>query len=211
MEAIDFSSIETWWWALVLGAYLLGAVPFGLVITRLAGGPDILSIGSKNIGATNVLRTGNKKLAALTLLCDALKGYAAVVAASMLSGHVVIILAASAAAILGHIYPVYLRFKGGKGVATYLGVLFGLSPVFGLGFVAVWLLVFALTRISSLSALSALVAVVVGCSFTPWAFTLVHGFLLAASALVFAKHHANIKRLLKGEEPRFGTKKEATA
>lgn len=190
----------------LIGAYLVGSIPFGLILTRLAGTEDILSIGSKNIGATNVLRTGRKGLAALTLLLDAIKGYAAVMIAALITRDTNITLLAAALAMLGHMFPIWLSFKGGKGVATYVGVLFGLNLSFGLMFAGTWLTFFALWRISSLSAIAACVFVVIGGIFTPWQFGPVHWFIALASLLVIARHHANIKRLLKGEEKPFGKK-----
>ena len=140
--------------ALILG-YLFGSIPFGIILTRLAGGPDLRTIGSGNIGATNVLRTGNKKLAALTLLGDMLKGTAAVVLAGWLLGGKAAALAAGLGAFLGHLFPVWLRFKGGKGVATFLGILIGLKWSIALIFAAVWLSIAYLSKYSSLSALIA--------------------------------------------------------
>ena len=139
--------------AFVLG-YLLGSIPFGLLLTRMAGGPDVRTIGSGNIGATNVLRTGNKGLAALTLACDMLKGTAAVLIAGYVAGQDAA-LAAAAGAFLGHLFPVWLGFKGGKGVATYIGLLLGLYWPGALIFCAIWLAVAFTTRYSSLAALIA--------------------------------------------------------
>ena len=138
--------------AFVFG-YLLGSIPFGLLLTRAAGGPDIRAIGSGNIGATNVLRTGNKVLAAATLLCDMLKGTIAVLAAARYGADPA--LAAALGAFLGHLFPVWLKFKGGKGVATYIGLLIGLHWPTALFFCIVWLVVAAATRYSSLAALVA--------------------------------------------------------
>lgn len=186
--------------AIILG-YLLGSIPFGLIITKIAGLGDVRRIGSGNIGATNVLRTGNKKLAALTLLADALKGTVAVLIASYWGPAFGI--AAGFAAFLGHLFPVWLGFKGGKGVATYLGVLLALAWKAALVFALVWLLVAYLTRFSSLAALLAAVAVplslffIFGPASVAWLFT-------AMSLIVFAKHHANIRRLLEGNESRIG-------
>src|SRR5262245_25861554 len=133
--------------------YLLGSIPFGLLLTRAAGGPDIRAIGSGNIGATNVLRTGNKALAAATLLCDMLKGTVAVLAAARYGADPA--LAAALGAFLGHLFPVWLKFKGGKGVATYIGILIALDWRVAVGFCLLWLAVAALTRYSSLAALIA--------------------------------------------------------
>ena len=191
--------------ALVLG-YLLGSIPFGLVLTRAAGLGDVRDIGSGNIGATNVLRTGNKGIAALTLLLDLLKGTAAVLIGHALGalGGVAILasLVAGFAAFIGHTYPVWLGFKGGKGVATYIGVLLGLNWPGALAFCSVWLLVAILSRYSSLSAIIAAVV-------TPiWLLTVgdYATAILAAllSVLLIYKHRANIHRLVAGEEPRIG-------
>lgn len=179
--------------------YFLGSIPFGLILTRAAGLGDVRSIGSGNIGATNVLRTGNKKIAALTLLLDGLKGTAAVLFLNYFVGpHASII--AGLATITGHIFPIWLRFKGGKGVATSLGVLFGLAWPLGLIFVATWLALALTFRISSLaallsSALTPLSAYLLGRSDLLWP------TLLIALA-IWTMHRSNIARLLKGEEPR---------
>jgi len=191
--------------ALVLG-YLLGSIPFGLVLTRAAGLGDVRDIGSGNIGATNVLRTGNKGIAALTLLLDLLKGTAAVLighAIGALGGVAILAsLVAGLAAFIGHTYPVWLGFKGGKGVATYIGILLGLNWPGALAFCSVWLLVAILSRYSSLSAIVAAIV-------TPiWLLTVgdYATAILAAllSVLLMYKHRANIHRLIAGEEPRIG-------
>ncbi len=191
--------------ALVLG-YLLGSIPFGLILTRAAGLGDVRDIGSGNIGATNVLRTGNKGIAALTLLLDLLKGTAAVLighAIGALGGVAILAsLVAGLAAFIGHTYPVWLGFKGGKGVATYIGILLGLNWPGALAFCSVWLLVAILSRYSSLSAIVAAVV-------TPiWLLTVgdYATAILAAllSVLLIYKHRANIHRLVAGEEPRIG-------
>jgi len=188
--------------ALALG-YLLGSIPFGLLLTRLAGTRDIRSIGSGNIGATNVLRTGRKDLAAATLLFDALKGTAAVLIASHFLGAPAA-MAAAFGAFLGHIAPVWLRFQGGKGVATFLGVTLGLAWPVALVFAAVWLATAYFTRYSSLAALIASVATVAAAA------ALVNdrlALLLALLAiLLWIKHHANIRRLLEGNEGKIGAK-----
>ncbi|MGI3903839.1 MAG: glycerol-3-phosphate 1-O-acyltransferase PlsY [Janthinobacterium lividum] len=188
--------------ALVLG-YGLGSIPFGLLITRSAGTADIRSIGSGNIGATNVLRTGRKDLAALTLLLDALKGTLAVLLAGHLWGDGAAIFA-GAGAFLGHIYPVWLRFRGGKGVATYLGCLFGLWWPAGLVFAAVWLMIAFAVRLSSAAAL-------VGSVAAPLLFVLTgqitDGVALALmTALLWWKHRENLQRLMQGTETRIGAK-----
>jgi acyl phosphate:glycerol-3-phosphate acyltransferase len=185
--------------------FLLGSIPFGLLLTRAAGLGDIRKVGSGNIGATNVLRTGNKKLAAATLLLDALKGLAPVLAFNLTCGPVPAV-AAAAGAVLGHMFPPWLGFKGGKGVATTLGVLFGLSWQVGALACVLWLVIAALFRYSSLAALlSILIAAIATWWFAPVA-TPVVGLL---TVLVWAKHHANIRRLLNGTEPKIG--KSATA
>jgi glycerol-3-phosphate acyltransferase PlsY len=180
--------------------YLLGSIPFGLLLTRAAGGPDIRALGSGNIGATNVLRTGNKALAAATLLCDILKGTIAVLVATYHGADPA--LAAALGAFLGHLFPVWLKFKGGKGVATYIGLLIGLHWPTALFFCVVWLAVAAATRYSSLAALiaSALTPLAV------WYFGLpdVAALFLLLTVLLWFKHRANIARLLIGSEGRIG-------
>ena len=191
--------------ALLLG-YLLGSIPFGLVLTRAAGLGDVRDIGSGNIGATNVLRTGNKGLAALTLLLDLLKGTAAVLighAVGALGGAATVAsLIAGLGAFIGHTFPVWLKFKGGKGVATYIGILLGLNWPAALAFCSVWLFVAILSRYSSLSAIVAAVVAPI------WLLTIgdYATALLAAllSVLLIYKHRANIRRLVAGEEPRIG-------
>ncbi|MFG1462867.1 glycerol-3-phosphate 1-O-acyltransferase PlsY [Xanthobacter sp. DSM 24535] len=188
--------------ALALG-YLLGSIPFGIVITRMAGTRDIRTIGSGNIGATNVLRTGRKDLAAFTLLGDALKGTAAVLVARAWLGEDAAI-AAGLGAFLGHLFPVWLGFKGGKGVATFLGVALGLSWPSALAFALVWLAVAGVTRYSSLSALVASAAAA-ACAFVAGGPKV--GLLMAVlTVLLWAKHHANISRLIAGTEGRIGAK-----
>jgi glycerol-3-phosphate acyltransferase PlsY len=188
--------------ALLFG-YLCGSVPFGLILTRMAGLGDVRNIGSGNIGATNVLRTGNKKLAAATLLADALKGTVAVIAAREVAG-LEAALIAGLGAFLGHLYPVWLKFKGGKGVATYLGVLLGLAPMIVLVFAAVWLGMAKLFRFSSLAALSAAIAVPVALYFNgrPG----IASLFVVMSAITILKHHENIRRLIAGTESRIGDK-----
>ncbi|MGB8894990.1 MAG: glycerol-3-phosphate 1-O-acyltransferase PlsY [Pseudolabrys sp.] len=185
--------------ALAFG-YLLGSVPFGLLLTRAAGGPDIRAIGSGNIGATNVLRTGRKGIAAATLVCDALKGTLAVFAAARYGADAA--LAAGLGAFLGHLFPVWLKFKGGKGVSTYIGLLIGLYWPAALLFCAVWLAVAAISRYSSLAGL-------IASAFTPlglWFFGLptVAALFLLLTALLWVMHRANIARLLDGSERKIG-------
>ena len=191
--------------AFVFG-YMLGSIPFGLLLTRAAGGPDIRAIGSGNIGATNVLRTGNKVLAAATLLCDMLKGTIAVLAAARYGADPA--LAAALGAFLGHLFPVWLKFKGGKGVATFIGLLIGLHWPAALFFCIVWLVVAAATRYSSLAAL-------VASALTPfaiWYFALpsVAALFLLLTVFLWFMHRANIARLLNGSEGKIGAKASAT-
>jgi glycerol-3-phosphate acyltransferase PlsY len=189
--------------AALLFGYLCGSIPFGVILTRLAGTQDIRSVGSGNIGATNVLRTGNKALAAATLLGDMLKGTAAVLVVLFLFNRN-LAMVAGLGAFVGHLFPVWLRFKGGKGVATYIGILLGLSWPAALAFCALWLAVAAITRYSSLAALIASAA-------TP-------AVLLATSSnlepvlfgvltvILWIKHRDNIARLLQGSEGKIGQK-----
>ncbi|WP_161991630.1 glycerol-3-phosphate 1-O-acyltransferase PlsY [Agrobacterium tumefaciens] len=183
--------------------YLLGSIPFGLILTRMAGLGDVRKIGSGNIGATNVLRTGNKKLAAATLLLDALKGTAAVLVANALWGYEAS-LVAGFFAFLGHLFPVWLGFKGGKGVATYIGVLLGAAPLMMLAFALIWLATAFITRYSSLSALLAMLVIpvalwILGPEKTALLVTLL-------SVISWWKHRENIARLLAGTESRIGQK-----
>jgi glycerol-3-phosphate acyltransferase PlsY len=188
--------------ALVVG-YLLGSIPFGLLLTKLTGGPDIRSIGSGNIGATNVLRTGNKRLAAATLLGDMLKGTAAVLIAKYaLPGDAPLV--AGLGAFLGHLFPVWLGFKGGKGVATYIGVLLGLAWPFAIGFGIVWIAVATLTRYSSLAALVASALIPFALYWRDNGEMTLLFFVL--SALLWVMHRANIRRLLNGTESRIGAR-----
>ncbi len=182
-------------------AYLLGSVPFGILITRALGLGDLRAIGSGNIGATNVLRTGNKRAAAATLLLDAAKGAVAVLLARALVAEDAAQLA-GLSAFLGHLFPVWLGFRGGKGVATFLGLLTALTPPVGLGCCAVWAATAALTRLSSLSALAATASASV------WLLVFAQGQMLVLvmglTLLVYFKHAANIARLRAGTEPRIG-------
>jgi glycerol-3-phosphate acyltransferase PlsY len=186
-----------------LFGYLLGSIPFGLIITRAAGGPDVRTIGSGNIGATNVLRTGRKGLAAATLFCDMLKGTAAVLIAAHFWGHDAA-LAAGLSAFIGHLFPVWLKFKGGKGVATYIGVLLGLYWPAALIFCAIWLVTAWAFRYSSLSALiaSAITPLTLWFLGEPGPAVL---FLVLTAAL-WIMHRANIARLMAGTEGKIGAK-----
>jgi len=188
--------------AFALG-YLLGTIPFGVVLTRAAGGPDLRAVGSGNIGATNVLRTGSKALAAATLLGDMLKGTAAVLLAAHFFGREAA-LAAGLGAVLGHVFPLWLKFKGGKGVATYIGVLIGLAWIAAAIFGAIWLAVACISRYSSLAALiaSALTPLTLWLMNRPDAAVL----YAALTALLWFMHRANIARLLQGSEPKIGAK-----
>jgi glycerol-3-phosphate acyltransferase PlsY len=193
----------------LLAGYLLGSIPFGLVLTKAAGLGDVRQIGSGNIGATNVLRTGHKGLAAATLLLDMLKGTVAVLFVDDIArrfggfdafhyGH-----AAGLGAFLGHIYPVWLKFAGGKGVATFIGVLLGMHWPAALWFGVVWIGVAASTRYSSLAALCATAGVLLYYLVTGWAGLPVIAIM---AALIFLKHHANIRRLLDGTESKIGAR-----
>jgi glycerol-3-phosphate acyltransferase PlsY len=184
--------------AALLG-YLSGSIPFGLLFTRWAGLGDVRSIGSGNIGATNVLRTGNKKIAAATLIADAVKGTIPILLMKMVGGETAGLIA-GLAAFAGHLFPIWLGFKGGKGVATNIGILFGLYWPLGLIFLAVWLAMAVVFRISSLSALTA-------AALSPlWAWLLGRPTyvlpLILLAALIWIMHHENIARLLKGQESR---------
>ena len=196
---MGLSALETLL-SLVLG-YLCGTIPFGLILTKSAGLGDIRSIGSGNIGATNVLRTGNKKVAALTLLLDALKGTLPALLMGWLFGPQAAILA-GLAAFFGHLFPMWLGFKGGKGVATTIGVLFGLYWPLGLVFIAVWIIMALLFRISSLSALAASALSPIAAYAASRSDLILPAAIMAVA--VFITHRANIKRILRGEEPRLG-------
>jgi len=194
--------------AIAAAGYLLGSIPFGLILTELAGLGDVRKIGSGNIGATNVLRTGNKPLAAATLLLDGGKGAVAVLVARYLFGPDAAIVAGGAA-LLGHMFPVWLRFRGGKGVATGLGTLLAIAWPVGLIACGVWLLTAAIFRYSSLAALLALAASPVVAWFL--ADRRIAGLALFLAVLVWLRHHENIGRLLKGQEAkiRFGGSRAA--
>ena len=188
-------------WAVI--GYLLGSIPFGIVITRMLGLGDLRQIGSGNIGATNVLRTGNKPAALATLLLDSGKGAIAVLLARALAGDGAALIA-GAAAFLGHLYPVWLNFKGGKGVATFLGTQLALDWRLGLGACAIWLVTALLTRISSLSALvAAALSPLVALWLDGPRLALVVAFM---AVLIFIRHRANIARIRTGTEPRIGKK-----
>ena len=182
--------------------YLLGSIPFGVLLTRATGGPDLRTVGSGNIGATNVLRTGRKGLAAATLLCDMLKGTVAVLTAMRYGADAA--LAAGLGAFLGHLFPVWLKFKGGKGVATYIGLLFGLHWPAALVFCAIWLAVAAAGRYSSLAAL-------IASALTPLCLWLLGqneaaALFLLLTMLLWVMHRPNIARLLNGSEGKIGAK-----
>jgi glycerol-3-phosphate acyltransferase PlsY len=198
MDDIGFNMIA----GLLLG-YLLGSIPFGLLLTKAAGGGDIRNIGSGNIGATNVLRTGRKGLAALTLFLDLLKGFVAVfIATHCLPGGAAF---AAAGAFFGHLYPVWLGFKGGKGVATYAGIMFGLFWQGGVVYAIAWIGALVIFRISSLAGLlAALCAPIAAAYFGRYDLV---ALLVACTLIVFWKHRTNIENLMDGTEPRIGKSK----
>jgi len=208
LHPINWSLALPYYAAALAFGYLLGSIPFGLILTRLAGTQDLRTIGSGNIGATNVLRTGRKGLAAATLLCDTLKGTLAVLVTDHFFGPDLAILA-GIGSFLGHIFPVWLKFKGGKGVATYIGVLLALAWQGALVFGIIWAAVAALTRYSSLAALVASTA-------TPFILWL-HDDLQEAqvfgllTVLIFFTHRANIARLLTAREGKIGQGAEPTS
>src|SRR5665648_555107 len=186
--------------------YLLGSIPFGLILAKLAGLGDLRQIGSGNIGATNVLRAGSKGLAALTLILDAAKGTAAVLLGAYWGPDAAIL--AGLGAFLGHLFPVWLGFRGGKGVATFIGVALGLYWPAALAFCVVWFLVAVATRYSSLSALAASAATVGALVITgQWRLAALFGLL---TVLLYFRHAANIRRLMKGEETRIGENRQTT-
>ncbi len=192
----------------VVGGYLLGSIPFGVIATRLGGAGDIRAIGSGNIGATNVLRTGRRDLALITLLGDGGKGAVAVLLAGWLLGPATAVFAGGAA-FLGHLFPVWLKFRGGKGLATAAGILFAIAWPVGLAAGAIWIAVAAIFRLSSLAALTAaawspILLIVLHQSTTPRLF-----LALGMAILIFIRHHQNIRRLMKNEEPRIGAKASA--
>jgi glycerol-3-phosphate acyltransferase PlsY len=209
-DPINLAASAPYFLAALMFGYVLGSIPFGLLLTKMAGLGDVRSIGSGNIGATNVLRTGRKDIAAATLLLDAGKGLVAVVLAAQFGPATAAL--AGIGALLGHCYPVWLRFKGGKGVATFLGIAIGLSWPHALLFAVVWLVMAVALRYSSLAALVASLCVPIA------AFLLPEGSFLGAWAigevtlimvvLIWWKHRENIMRLLKGQESKIGRKKE---
>jgi glycerol-3-phosphate acyltransferase PlsY len=206
----DFIAMNWLNFALPIAAYLLGSIATAVVVSRLFGLPDPRTIGSGNPGATNVLRTGNKLAALATLMGDLLKGLIPVVVARALVDDDLIIALTALAAFIGHIFPVFFQFKGGKGVATALGVLLGLSPWLGLGTLAVWLAMAFGLRYSSLAALTAALAA----PLIAWFLHLDNMILLAItsmSALLIWRHAGNIQRLLQGKESRIGEKKATSA
>jgi glycerol-3-phosphate acyltransferase PlsY len=194
-----------------LGGYLLGSIPFGVLVTHFGGAGDIRQVGSGNIGATNVLRTGRRDLAALTLIGDAGKGAVAALLVRFILHDEVLVTVAAAAAFVGHIFPVWLRFRGGKGVATFFGTLLAVAWPAGLAAGATWLLVAGISRFSSLAALTAVVLAPI------FVFVLDQEpiqrlwMTLFMAPLVFIRHHENIRRLLRGEEPRIGGRKSPDA
>lgn len=210
----DFSFTWPFYAAAAIG-YLIGSIPFGLVLTKMAGLGDVRKIGSGNIGATNVLRTGNKGLALATLLLDGGKGAIVVILANSFLTQDYAVLAGGGA-FLGHLFPVWLKFKGGKGVATFIGVMLAISWPAGLGVALTWLLTALIFRISSLSALVAAalapVYIYILQTFSPIGDTYYGDaqrieFATMMALLIFIRHRENIGRLLKGEEPRIGKKK----
>ena len=199
-DPMDWSLSGPYLLAALLGGYLLGSIPFGLILTRLAGMGDIRAIGSGNIGATNVLRTGNKMLALLTLLLDGGKGALAVLIAQIYGADVTV--CAAAGAFFGHLFPVWLRFKGGKGVATFLGIALALNPLAGMAICATWLAVAGVFRISSAAALAA--AALGPLYFWGLGLDQLMQFSLLLAVVIWLKHYDNIRRLIAGEEPRIG-------
>lgn len=194
-------------WPLLIG-YLLGSIPFGLILVKLAGKGDLRATGSGNIGATNALRAGGKGIGALVLLLDALKGVAAVLIGRHYFGAGAEIFAAIGA-LLGHLYPVWLKFRGGKGVATLFGILFTLDWRIGAIAAATWILLFLVTRISSVGGLAAVASAPISAYFLGRSEYV--PLLLGITLLVWWKHRANLARILSGNEPRFGSKKSNAA
>ncbi|MDP3635205.1 glycerol-3-phosphate 1-O-acyltransferase PlsY [Phenylobacterium sp.] len=201
--------------AAVIGGYLLGSIPFGVIATRLGGAGDVRNIGSGNIGATNVLRTGRKDLAAITLLGDGGKGAVAVLIAwlatreSTKDVQALLTSIAAASAFLGHLFPVWLKFKGGKGVATFFGTLLAAAWPVGIAAGATWIVMAFLFRISSLAALTAVALAPIYAAFVFDRPLPIAWLALFMAVLIYFRHAENIRRLLKGEEPRIGGKKDA--
>jgi glycerol-3-phosphate acyltransferase PlsY len=190
----------------VCASYLVGSIPFGLLISRLFSDVDVRSVGSGNIGATNVLRAAGKKAAVLTLIADCLKGLLPVLTVQFLFQHDTVTALCGAAAVLGHNFPLYLRFKGGKGVATGYGVILGVTPWVGLACLLAWIIAAAIWRFSSLSALLSYAvypAMTIPFGNNPRSFGMLSLFL---SALIYYRHRENIMRLLAGTEPKIGKK-----
>jgi len=202
-DPISWSHAGPYLLAALLGGYLLGSIPFGLLLARLAGLGDIRKMGSGSIGATNVLRTGRKGLAAATVLLDGGKGVVAVLVAAMWGPDMQ--LTAALGALLGHLYPVWLRFKGGKGVATALGVLLAIAWQVGVAACATWLVVAGLLRYSSVAGLVSLAAAPLYAWWFRGDLQLVE-FAAIVAAFVWLRHRANIARLIKGQEPKIGRK-----
>jgi glycerol-3-phosphate acyltransferase PlsY len=193
-----------------LGGYLAGSIPFAVLVSRVMALPDPRTYGSKNIGATNVLRSGNRLAALLTLMGDAMKGWAAVLVAAALGASQELLAVTGLAAFVGHVFPVWLRFHGGKGVATAAGVLIALDWRMGISVIVVWIVVAAASRYSSLGALVAAIAA----PLAAWYFFGAGAVLAAVAAMsivLVARHHSNIRKLLRGEESRIGEKKQAPA
>ncbi|MDP2012478.1 MAG: glycerol-3-phosphate 1-O-acyltransferase PlsY [Phenylobacterium sp.] len=201
--------------AAIIGGYLLGSIPFGVIATRLGGAGDLRNIGSGNIGATNVLRTGRKDLAAITLLGDGGKGAVAVLIAwlatreSTKDVQALLTSIAAASAFLGHLFPVWLKFKGGKGVATFFGTLLAAAWPVGIAAGATWIVMAFLFRISSLAALTAVAIAPIYAAFVFDRPLPIAWLALFMAVLIYFRHAENIRRLLKGEEPRIGGKKDA--
>ena len=181
--------------------YLIGSIPFGLILGKLFGYGDIRKIGSGNIGATNALRTGNKWLGGLTLFCDMLKGVIAVFLVKLFAPNLIYI--AGILAIIGHIFPIWLKFKGGKGVATAIGVLLAINPIIALVLIGVWIATFFITRISSLSALSGFLGATIFAFFYEIDLS---AYTLIITIIIFITHRHNIIRLIKGEEHKWSKK-----
>lgn len=202
-DPISWSNAAPFYLAALLFGYFLGSIPFGLILTRMAGMGDVRSIGSGNIGATNVLRTGNRKIAAATLLGDLFKGTVAVLVAARYGPDPAVI--AGFGAFLGHCFPVWLKFRGGKGVATYIGILLGFTWKITLMFGVVWLACAFITRFSSLAALIASLLTPVALYYSghvQWA-----ELFAVLTIILWVRHRENIGRLLRGEESRIGKKK----